>query len=384
MATRPTNRRTSAASPWQLTRAARPAWTGAGGKPDLAMSEAVRHHRTHAVPPDAGAVLEKQGMLLVSTFMAVALAGSFRAAQRETGFGFRTVQRRVEQLEALLGCPLFRRGKSGLVLTCEGERVLVHARGMSDALRNIGRVGSDDEDSLSGSVAISVTEGLGTFWIVPRLGDLLTRYPQLDLTVVTSMRVNDLADRSMDVSIQLAAPRRTDIECSRLGTLHALPVASRRYLETHGVPTNIIELADHRLVLKEDEQISDRRYFEEHVPELGRPLRALSTSTSSAHYWAIARHLGIGLFPTYAKAIGARVEALNLPLRTSYPIWLCHRAEATSVPRIRAVVDWLRAAFDPEVYPWFRDEFVHPDDLERYWTDETMRGLFDSIIGKPA
>lgn len=331
----------------------------------------------------AETVLEKQGMLLVSTFMAAAQAGSFRAAQRETGFGFRTVQRRVEQLEALLGCLLFRRGKGGLTLTAEGERVLAHARGMSDTLRRIAQIGSEEEEILAGSVGISVTEGLGTFWIVPRLGDLLTRYPGLDLTVVTSMRVNDLSDRDMDISIQLAAPRNPDVVHHRIGTLHALPVASRRYLEMHGSPATLSDLAAHRLVLQDDEQISDRQFFEERLPECRGRLRALSTTTSSAHYWAIARHLGIGLFPTYAKAIGARVEALNLPIRTSYPIWLCHRPDARMSPRVRVVIDWLRAAFDPEVYPWFRDEFLHPDDLERYWTDDTLRGLFDSIMGRP-
>jgi hypothetical protein len=32
-------------------------------------------------------------------------------------------------------------------------------------------------------------------------------------------------------------------------------------------------------------------------------------------------------------------------------------------PRKAMVIDWIKTIFNPKVYPWFSDEFIHPDNL---------------------
>jgi hypothetical protein len=34
-----------------------------------------------------------------------------------------------------------------------------------------------------------------------------------------------------------------------------------------------------------------------------------------------------------------------------------------SVRRVAVFIDWLRTLFDPKIYPWFGDEFIHPADI---------------------
>ena len=31
--------------------------------------------------------------------------------------------------------------------------------------------------------------------------------------------------------------------------------------------------------------------------------------------------------------------------------------------RIAMFIDWVRSLFEPKKYPWFRDEFIHPNEL---------------------
>ena len=95
------------------------------------------------------------------------------------------------------------------------------------------------------------------------------------------------------------------------------------------------------------------------------------SNVSSAHYWSIAKGAGIGILPTYANAMGAPVVALDIRddadptrlLRWHSDIWLSCHPDAHRIPRVRRLIAWLRDAFSPKAYPWFADDFVHPDDL---------------------
>ena len=44
-------------------------------------------------------------------------------------------------------------------------------------------------------------------------------------------------------------------------------------------------------------------------------------------------------------------------------VWLVYHPGAKNVPRIRKAMDWIMKAFDPRSMPWFRDEFIHPNEL---------------------
>lgn len=45
------------------------------------------------------------------------------------------------------------------------------------------------------------------------------------------------------------------------------------------------------------------------------------------------------------------------------PIWLTYHEDVRNVKRIALFIDWVRSLFDAKKYPWFRDEFIHPNDL---------------------
>jgi hypothetical protein len=47
---------------------------------------------------------------------------------------------------------------------------------------------------------------------------------------------------------------------------------------------------------------------------------------------------------------------------------------------VRATVDWLREAFDPNRYPWFREEFTPPDRLEGDFVKNNVIQLFEGFL----
>jgi DNA-binding transcriptional LysR family regulator len=90
---------------------------------------------------------------------------------------------------------------------------------------------------------------------------------------------------------------------------------------------------------------------------------ALRTNTSTSHFYAVEQGLGIGGLPTYALPLGAEVLPVDIGIKHELDIWLTYHEDVRNVKRIALFIDWVRSLFDAKKYPWFRDEFIHPNDL---------------------
>jgi DNA-binding transcriptional LysR family regulator len=135
--------------------------------------------------------------------------------------------------------------------------------------------------------------------------------------------------------------------------------ASRKYLETHGSPRSLDEMHRHRLVLQVVDEAAAKEAFDSAFPgSAQRDLAVMKTNASSANDWAVANRAGIGVFPTYALALGGQMTPLDIGLPRSFDRWLSNRA-SSGRPRVRQMIDWLTEAFNPARRPWFGDEF-HP------------------------
>jgi hypothetical protein len=44
-----------------------------------------------------------------------------------------------------------------------------------------------------------------------------------------------------------------------------------------------------------------------------------------------------------------------------HDIWLAYHPDAKRISRIRRTIECLVHCYDPRRFPWFRNEFVHPD-----------------------
>ena len=136
------------------------------------------------------------------------------------------------------------------------------------------------------------------------------------------------------------------------------------------------ELIKHRLVLQIADQTASKEMFDSFFPGFSqRDLLVMKTNVSSANYWAVANGAGIGVFPTYAHALGG-LTPLEIELRRPFDIWLSYHPGSGRIPRVRRMIDWLVEAFNPAKFPWFKDEFVHPREFDAVYTGESLTHLF--------
>ena len=61
----------------------------------------------------------------------------------------------------------------------------------------------------------------------------------------------------------------------------------------------------------------------------------MKTNVSSANYWAVANGAGIGVFPTYAAALGGRSSRWRSGCDRPFDIWLSYHPGSGRIPRVR-------------------------------------------------
>lgn len=313
---------------------------------------------------------------------AIAEYGSLRQAAKAFGVNASTLVRRIEKLEAGLGTTILDRLPQGFQMNEAGRAIAEVAREMQKSFLRLQDVARLDQ-SAQGKVKVAVTEGLGAFWLAPRLPAFAAENPGIVVDMESSMDLRNLVRNEADVAIQLRKPENPDLVALRLCHLHAYPFASLAYIEKHGLPSLDDRRMRHRLVLQESEQLANEVIFEFLRRHRVEHEVAFVTNSSVAHLYAVEKGLGIGGLPTFAMAMGARLIPLDVGFSHSTEVWLSYRREFRKVKRVSVVIEWLRKAFDPKRYPWFAPAFTHPAELMAIVNTTMGRAdVFDSKLIK--
>ncbi|HEX7855876.1 MAG TPA: LysR family transcriptional regulator [Sphingobium sp.] len=311
-------------------------------------------------------------------FLTLADAGSIRRGATETGCGIRTARQRLSRIEDVLGQCLALRDPDGLKLTEAGE--IVHALGQKMRISREAEARRKMAEEARKPMRIAITEGLGSFWVAPRIVEFQEANPDLTVRLFCDMQRVDLSDGGFDVAIQLEPPASTALLGIRVGTLHLMPFAAESYLRIAGVPASVDDWPRHRLVWQEADQVASHLLPYHIGTQDPGSLIAITTNSSSAHFRAVATGAGIGLLPTYARAISRKVRPLDIGIRLKREIFCVVEASRASLPQIIRMTDWLTSAFSGHAYPWFRDQFVHPNDFENDLASGDVVGMFEGFI----
>lgn len=296
----------------------------------------------------------------IRIFLVLGRTRSFRAAAQELGIATNTVRRSLEELEHEVGGSLASRSAHGVELSAEGHELYEAARQMEIAAFDLQRIAQQGFSELRGPVRISVTEGIGSFWLMPRLVEFQRSHPKITLDLNCTMRPPDLGRVEADIGIQIERPTNPELKFVKLARMHAIPFASKAYLETYGRPTSTEDIKRHRIVRQISPQLIEVDTVERLFPEA---IVAVTTNASTAHFWAVANGVGLGMLPTYLAALGAPVEPVDVGLHVRYEIYMVYHPTCMKVKRVTAAMEWLKKVFDPKVHPCFRDDYIPPAEL---------------------
>ncbi|MDJ0827165.1 MAG: LysR family transcriptional regulator [Rhodobacter sp.] len=137
-------------------------------------------------------------------FLAVARTGSLRAAAETVGGTHATVDRNLKALEATYGVRLFDRSKSGLSLTSAGAALVPMAEAAEDAVIAGRRRLQGLDREASGTVRLSVPTPFGSLILPEILARFARAYPEIELDIAVTNRIEDITRSETDVSVRVA------------------------------------------------------------------------------------------------------------------------------------------------------------------------------------
>ena len=178
----------------------------------------------------------------LNTFDACARHGSLTQAARELGVTLGAVSRQIKLLESELDSTLFNRHHRGVELTLEGGEL---HRVLSSSFRSIGELcNSLKNRGKSSDVAIAATTAFASLWLMPRLGQFWSEYPEITLNHSISDNPADPGFVKSDIRIRYGNGKWSGEVASKLFDDVIYPVCGVQFAQHHEVsnPGDLITL----------------------------------------------------------------------------------------------------------------------------------------------
>jgi DNA-binding transcriptional LysR family regulator len=274
----------------------------------------------------------------VRFFLEVSRHGSLSGAARALRVDHATVGRRIAAFEEQLGSKLFDRTPEGLAITAAGQAILRHCEAMESGAASVERLVAGHDARLSGRVRVATTEGLAHALIVPALATLAREHAQLQLEVIASPASLDITRRQADIAVRFGRPRDPDVICRKLGDCGFALYGAASQLAAPRTPDR-----DRSSVPTAVSYLGAPTW---HSDALGGARLALLTNSPFVQLEAVARGIGIGLFPCF---LGDSNPELERRSGGEPPepraVWMVIHRDLRRVAKIRLIADAIADAF---------------------------------------
>ncbi|MCA7954857.1 LysR family transcriptional regulator [Burkholderia seminalis] len=184
----------------------------------------------------------------LQAFAAVVDTGSITAASQQLDLTVSATSRTLARLEEKLKTTLLRRTTRRLELTEEGRAFLQDARAIIESVENAEEQMLARREMPSGRLRVDAATPFMLHVIVPLVRGYRARFPKVELELNSNEGIIDLLERRTDVAIRIGRLKDSTLHSRRIGNSRLRILASPAYIEAHGQPRKVEELARHTLL----------------------------------------------------------------------------------------------------------------------------------------
>lgn len=299
-----------------------------------------------------GAQMQLENWDEIRTAYQVARIGTVSGAAEVLGVHHATVIRHVDALEARLGTKLFQRHPRGYTPTEAGVQLLAVGQATEDQFAQLAARIAGAGEEMRGELIITSLPALAGL-VMPAMAELMREHPALVLRYITDQRVFRLEYGEAHVAIRAGArPTEPDNVVSQLGVNRTALYASPEYLERHGTPEGVQDLAGHRFIGPDsrDSRAPFFRWLAQTQPPEAVVFMANEITSQAA---AVQAGLGLGFLPVLQARSDPRIVEVVAPQpEWDSPFWLVTHVDLHRTPKVQAALRALRAAaarLEPQV-----------------------------------
>ena len=268
--------------------------------------------------------------------------GSLSAAADRLGYTPSGVSRMMASLEEELGFRLLRRGRSGIRLTDEGERLLGAARGLLSAEEQLRQTAASIRGLDQGTVRIGAFTSVAVHWLPPVLKEFQRDFPNVEFKLLNGdyHDVNEwLSDGSVDIGF-VALP--CELKCETIALMEdrllAILPKNSRYASYPRFPLTECEREPFISLLQSSDHDARRALEAAGV----KPNVRFYTKDDYAIIAMVEQGLGMSIMPELLLK-GRRDELLTLPLvpEAKRTIGIAFAAHSHPGPATRRFCDYV-------------------------------------------
>ena len=274
--------------------------------------------------------------------LAVARHGSTLAAGRALAVDQSTVQRRLVELERRIGQSLVQRQSTGYRLTEFGLEMLPFAEAVERAVlafeRQLQTLGSETTGVIRMTCPEPIVYRITQSGLLDRFH---ARHPALRVQFVMSDKYLDLSQGDADVALRSGDTDDDELVGRKIGDSIWAVYASKTYIEQHGRPERIEDLASHPLVGFDDTMAKHRtaQWLRKVAPDA-----TLAARSSSVLGLVYSLKAGIGVGPLPIALGNAETDLVRVlePVAELTRIWrLLTTRELRRTPRVSAFFEFI-------------------------------------------
>lgn len=185
----------------------------------------------------------------VRLLIRIVSAGSIQGAAEQAGIPRSSLRRKLENLEATVGCELFVRGTSGVSLTPAGAVVLAEGRALLESYERMVRTAKSAKGAPAGILRVITPVGVPLARRIPLIRMTMELAPELRVEEIERPEPLEHLHDPFDLMFYMGDPPSRGSWYGRLvRRMRLVPLASEAYLERHGRPSSVEDLAHHRLI----------------------------------------------------------------------------------------------------------------------------------------
>lgn len=286
-------------------------------------------------------------------FVRVSESGSFSAVAREMGLSQPAISRQIAALEEHFGERLLQRTTRSLTLTDEGRDLLVHATRVLESLEEAETAVGRRRGTVSGSVKLSVPATFGRLYLAPRLGELLSAHPALEIELLLNDGLADIVSDGIDLAVRAGPIGDSSLIVRKLGSVARYAIASDAYLNEYGTPQTPADLAGHNCLIFTQSAAPHEWQFDGPDGLINIPVQGnFRSDAGDAIREAVISGYGIGMLPAWYFRDEMAEGKVRVLLREwqvpGTPVHIIYPSRRYLSPRVRVVMDFLLAEFSSE------------------------------------
>ncbi|GGA45011.1 LysR family transcriptional regulator [Dyella nitratireducens] len=286
-------------------------------------------------------------------FVRVAELASFTKAADSLGLPKASASTAVQHLEAQLGTQLLHRTTRRVQLTQDGQRYYERCKDVLADLDELSTMFQQAPQALSGRLRVDTNSGVARR-VIEHLPQFLREHPGIQVELSCTDRRVDVVAEGFDCVVRVGTLTDSNLIARPLGQYRIVNCASSAYLEEHGVPQTLEDLAHHKLI--------------HYVSVLGqRPPGFEYMEGSRCHYMPMQGVLTVNGVEAYASGCLAGLGITQTPregvahwLRSGRLVEVLPQYEAEPMPvsllyahrrnlsvRVQVFMDWLANTLAP-------------------------------------